>query len=44
MKSAKKKKTTQGKGNYTKYGRKGGGPGGSTKSKGYKKPSRGQGK
>jgi hypothetical protein len=39
-----KKKTRQGRGKKTKYGRKGGGPEGSTKSKNYKKPRRGQGK
>jgi hypothetical protein len=39
-----KKKTRQGKGKYTKYGRSGGGKEGSTKSKLYKKKSRGQGK
>ena len=39
----KQKKTSQGMGNRTKYGNKGGGPNGSTKSKNYKKKSRGQG-
>ena len=39
-----KKKTLQGRGTRTKYGNKGGGPKGSTKSKHYKKRSRGQGK
>jgi hypothetical protein len=38
------KKTSQGKSNNTKTGRKGGGPGGSTPSKRYKKKYRGQGK
>lgn len=40
------KKTRQGRGKGTKYGCKGagGGPEGSTKSKHYKKKSRGQGK
>ena len=37
------KKTSQGMGKRTKYGNKGGGPNGSTKSKTYKKKSRGQG-
>ena len=37
------KKTSQGMGNRTKYGNKGGGPNGSTQSKHYKKKSRGQG-
>ena len=37
------KKTSQGMGKRTKYGNKGGGPNGSTKSKKYKKKSRGQG-
>jgi len=41
---SKKKKTRQGKGNHTKYGSKGGGLNGSTKSKIYKKKHRGQGK
>ncbi len=40
----KPKKTKQGKGKSTKYGNKGGGPNGSTKSKNYKKRPRGQGK
>jgi len=39
-----KKKTIQGTGVFTKYGHKGGGPNGSTKSKCYKKKSKGQGK
>ena len=39
----KQKKTSQGMGKRTKYGNKGGGPDGSTKSKNYKKKSRGQG-
>ena len=43
-KEKKQKKTTQGMGNRTKYGHKGGGPNGSTKSKHYKKKSRGQGR
>tara|TARA_Y100000034_G_scaffold101368_1_gene125646 strand:+ start:461 stop:592 length:132 start_codon:yes stop_codon:yes gene_type:complete len=43
MQRMKKKKTRQGKGKYTKYGRKGGGPNGTTKSKTYKKKPRGQG-
>ena len=38
------KKTKQGKGKLTKYGHRGGGPNGSTKSKNYKKKPRGQGK
>ena len=37
------KKTSQGMGRRTKYGNKGGGPNGSTKSKNYRKKSRGQG-
>jgi hypothetical protein len=40
---AKPKKTRQGRGTFTKYGNKGGGPNGSTTSKHYKKRSRGQG-
>jgi len=40
----KQKKSSQGMGKRTKYGNKGGGPNGSTKSKNYKKKSRGQGK
>ena len=40
----KQKKTTQGMGNRTKYGNKGGGPNGSTTSKTYKKRYRGQGR
>ena len=40
----KQKKTSQGMGKLTKYGNKGGGPNGSTKSKNYKKKYRGQGK
>ena len=40
----KPKKTKQGKGRNTKYGNRGGGPNGSTKSKSYKKRSRGQGR
>jgi len=39
-----KKKTRQGNSKFTKTGSKGGGPGGSTKSKYYKKKYRGQGK
>ena len=42
-KEKKQKKTSQGMGKRTKYGNKGGGPNGSTKSKNYKKKSRGQG-
>ena len=42
-KENKQKKTSQGMGKRTKYGNKGGGPNGSTKSKKYKKKSRGQG-
>ena len=38
------KKTRQGKGRNTKYGNRGGGPNGSTKSKYYKKRPKGQGK
>tara|TARA_B100001123_G_C15201619_1_gene983588 strand:+ start:624 stop:764 length:141 start_codon:yes stop_codon:yes gene_type:complete len=38
------KKTRQGASNNTKYGRKGGGPNGSTQSKYYRKKNRGQGK
>lgn len=38
------KKTTQGHGPYRKYGNKGGGETGSTKSKNYVKRYRGQGK
>ena len=38
------KKTRQGQGRNTKYGQRGGGPTGSTKSKHYKKKYRGQGK
>jgi len=41
---SKPKKTKQGMGKLTKYGHRGGGPNGSTKSKNYKKKSRGQGK
>ena len=44
LKPKNKKKTRQGRGKYTKYGRKGGGPEGSTKSKKYKKRTRVQGK
>ena len=45
LKKAKvKKKVRQGKSKSTKWGRKGGGVDGSTKSKLYKKKSRGQGK
>ena len=40
----KQKKTSQGMGKRTKYGNRGGGPNGSTKSKNYKKRPRGQGK
>ena len=40
----KKKKTRQGNGKFSKFGHKGGGPGGSTPSKSYRKKSRGQGK
>ena len=43
-KENKQKKTSQGMGKRTKYGNKGGGPNGSTKSKKYKKKSKGQGK
>jgi len=39
-----KKKTRQGRGKFSKHGHKGGGPGGSTTSKTYKKPYRGQGR
>ena len=39
-----KKKTNQGKGKNSKRFSKGGGPNGSTISKNYKKPYRGQGK
>ena len=42
--STKQKKTTQGMGERTKYGNKGGGPNGSTTSKNYKKKNRGQGR
>ena len=42
-KEKKQKKTSQGMGKRTKYGNKGGGPNGSTKSKNYKKKTRGQG-
>jgi len=38
------KKTRQGQGRHTKYGQRGGGVKGSTKSKHYKKKYRGQGK
>ncbi len=38
------KKTTQGHGPYRKYGNKGGGENGSTKSKNYTKRYRGQGR
>jgi len=41
---SKKKKTRQGTGKFSKCGNKGGGPGGSTPSKKYKKKYRGQGK
>lgn len=41
--ATKKKKTSIGGGKFTKYHSKGGGPNGSTKSKLYKKKSRGQG-
>jgi len=41
---SKPKKTKQGMGKLTKYGHRGGGPNGSTKSKNYKKKPRGQGK
>lgn len=40
----KKKKTRQGKGKFSKFGSKGGGNNGSTKSKVYKKKPRGQGR
>ncbi len=40
---AKKKKTSIGKGKFTKHYNKGGGPNGSTPSKNYKKKQRGQG-
>jgi hypothetical protein len=40
----KKKKTQQGLGKFSKFGNKGGGPGGSTPSKNYRKKSRGQGR
>ena len=40
----KQKKTSQGMGKRTRYGNRGGGPNGSTKSKNYKKRPRGQGK
>ena len=43
-KATKKKKTSIGKGKFTKTRSKGGGPNGSTKSKLYKKKYRGQGK
>ena len=39
----KKKKTRQGKGKFSKFGNKGGGKGGSTVSKLYRKKPRGQG-
>ena len=39
-----KKKTRQGRGKFSKWGSKGGGPGGSTPSKLYRKKPRGQGK
>jgi hypothetical protein len=39
-----KKKTRQGKGKFSKFGNKGGGPGGSATSKLYRKRPRGQGK
>ena len=39
-----KKKTSIGNSVFTKHHNKGGGPRGSTKSKNYKKPYRGQGK
>lgn len=39
-----KKKTSIGNGKFTKYGSKGGGTGGSTTSKNYKKKPRGQGR
>jgi len=38
-----KKKTRQGNGKFSKHGHKGGGPGGSTTSKKYRKKYRGQG-
>ena len=38
------KKTTIGSGKFTKYPNKGGGPNGSTPSKGYRKKYRGQGR
>ena len=37
------KKTAIGNGKYSKWGNRGGGPGGSTTSKKYRKKSRGQG-
>jgi hypothetical protein len=43
-KKSTKKKSNQGNGKYSKHGNKGGGNGGSTPSKGYRKPYRGQGK
>ena len=42
--SGTKKKTNQGQGVFTKSPNRGGGPNGSTISKKYKKPYRGQGK
>ena len=39
-----KKKTRQGLGRFSKFGNKGGGPGGSTTSKRYRKKYRGQGR
>ena len=39
-----KKKSNQGNGKFSKRGHKGGGPDGSTPSKGYRKPYRGQGR
>jgi hypothetical protein len=38
------KKTSIGRGKFSKHGSKGGGPGGSTTSKKYRKPRRGQGR